>query len=64
MKWRMYEVTHQGTNSRKETKTDIHVHQYELYKMNSIESIAQMFAIFTYIIMILVILVKHIPLLY
>ena len=42
--WKMLEVTHQGTNSIKETKTNILVQQYELFKMHSDETIAQMFA--------------------
>ena len=40
----MLEVTHQGTSSMKETKINILVQQYEIFKMHNNETIAQMFA--------------------
>ena len=41
--WRMLEVTHQGTISMNETKINILVQQYEMFKMYSNEIITQMF---------------------
>ena len=43
----MLEVTHQGASFMKETKINILVQQYEMFKMHSNETIAQMFARFT-----------------
>ena len=43
--WKMLEVTYQDTSSMKE----ILVQQYELFKMHSDETIAQMFTRFTII---------------
>ena len=42
----MPEITHQGTNSMKEIKINILVQQYEMFKMHSNETIAQIFARF------------------
>ena len=42
----MLEVIHQGTSSMKETKINILVEQYEMFKMHSNETIAQMFVRF------------------
>ena len=44
--WRMLEVTHQGTSSIKETKINILVQQYEVLKVHSNETIAQIFTRF------------------
>ena len=35
--WHALKVTHKGTNQVKEPKIDMHVHQYELFKMLSSE---------------------------
>ena len=45
--WRMLEVTHQGTSSMKETKINILVQQYKMFKMHHNKTIGQMFARFT-----------------
>ena len=37
--WKMLEITHQGTSSMKETKINILVQQYEMFKMHSSETI-------------------------
>ena len=37
--WKMLEITHQGTSSMKETKINILMQQYELFKMHSDETI-------------------------
>ena len=42
----MLEITYQGTSSMKETKTNILVQQYEMFKMHSNETITQIFARF------------------
>ena len=42
----MLEVINQGTSSMKETKINILVQQYDMFKMHSNETIAQMFARF------------------
>ena len=42
--WKMLEITHQCTSSMKETKINILVQQYKMYKMHSNDTIAQMFA--------------------
>ena len=42
----MLEVTHQGTSFMKETKINILVQQYEMFKMHSNETFTQMFARF------------------
>ena len=44
--WKMLEITYQGISSMKETKINILVQQYELFKIHSSETIAQMFARF------------------
>ena len=41
--WHALEVTHEGTNQVKESKIDMLVHQYELFKMLQNESITSMF---------------------
>ena len=48
--WNMLEVSYQGTNSMKETRTNIFTRNYELFKMKKDESISQMFTRFTTII--------------
>ncbi len=48
--WDKLEVTHEGTNQVKESKINILVHKYELFKMESTESITKMFTRFTEII--------------
>ena len=42
----MLKITHQGTSSMKETKINILVQKYEMFKMHSNETIAQMFSRF------------------
>ena len=44
--WRMLKVTHQGTSFMKETKINILVQQYEMFKIHSNQTIGQMFARF------------------
>ena len=46
----MLEVTHQGTNQVKQSKINMLVHNYELFKMEPEESITQIFTHFTDII--------------
>jgi hypothetical protein len=41
--WHVLEVTHEGTNQVKESKIDMLIHQYELFKMLPNESIISMF---------------------
>jgi hypothetical protein len=41
--WNVVEVTYERTNQVKESKIDILVHQYELFKMLPSESITSMF---------------------
>ena len=48
--WDKLEVTHEGTNQVKESKIDMLVHKYELFKMMPYESISDMFTRFTDII--------------
>ena len=48
--WDRLEVTHEGTNQVKESKINLLVHNYELFKMEPAESITQMFTRFTDII--------------
>ena len=38
--WDKLEVTYEGTNQMKESRIDMLVHSYELFKMNSDESIS------------------------
>ena len=45
--WDKLEVTYEGTNQMKESRIDMLVHSYELFKMNSDESISSMFTRFT-----------------
>ena len=40
------EVTHEGTNQVKETKINMLVHKYELFKMKPNEQIGEMFTRF------------------
>ena len=42
-------ITHQGISSIKETKFNVLVQQYEMFKMHSSEIVTQMFARFTII---------------
>ena len=48
--WGRLEVTYEGTNQVKETKINMLVHKYELFRMESNESITDMFTRFTDII--------------
>ena len=48
--WDRLEVTHERTNQVKESKINILVHNYELFKIKSDESITEMFTRFTDII--------------
>ena len=48
--WDRLEVTHEGTNQVKESKINMLVHKYELFKMEHDESITAMFTRFTDII--------------
>ena len=48
--WDRLEVTHEGTNQVKETKINMLVHKYELFMMESNETITDMFTRFTDII--------------
>ena len=48
--WDRLEVTHEGTSQVKESKINILVHNYELFKMKIDESIIDMFTRFTDII--------------
>ena len=48
--WDKLEVTHEGTSQVKESKIDLLVHKYELFKMLPNESITAMFTRFTDII--------------
>ena len=53
----MLEVTHEGTNQVKESKINMLVHKYELFKMEQDESITAMFTRFTDIINV----IRHLP---
>ena len=44
--WKILEIYHQGTSSMKETKINILVQQYEMFKMHRNETIVQMFVRF------------------
>ena len=48
--WNRLEVTYKGTNQVKESKINMLVHRYKLFKMESNESIMDMFTRFTDII--------------
>ena len=48
--WNRLQVTYEGTNQVKESKINILVHNYELFKMKSDESITEMFTRFIDII--------------
>ncbi|XP_073103314.1 uncharacterized protein [Elaeis guineensis] len=48
--WNRLEVTHEGTNQVKESKINMLVHKYELFKIEHDESITAMFTCFTDII--------------
>ncbi|XP_059650681.1 uncharacterized protein LOC132296500 [Cornus florida] len=48
--WDKLQVTYEGTSQVKESKIDILMHQYELFRMNENESISAMFVRFTDII--------------
>lgn len=45
--WDKLEITHEGTNQVKESKMNLLVHEYELFKMKEHESISEMFTRFT-----------------
>ena len=47
--WHTLKLTHEGNNQVKEFKTDMHVHQYELFKMFPKESISSLFTRMTII---------------
>ena len=48
--WRTLEVTHEGTSWVKESKFNILVHSYELFRMKPSESIGDMYTRFTDVI--------------
>ena len=48
--WDRLEVTHEGTNQVKESKINLLMHNYELFKMEPTETISEMFTRFTDII--------------
>ena len=48
--WDRLEVTHEGTNQVKESKINMLVHKYKLFKMDACESISDMFTRFTDIV--------------
>ena len=48
--WDRLEVTHEGTNQVKESKINMLVHKYELFKMEHDESITEIFTHFMDII--------------
>ena len=48
--WDRLKVIHEGTNEVKESKINILIHNYELFKMKSDESITEIFTRFTDII--------------
>ena len=41
--WHVLEITHEGTSQVKETKINILVHKYEMFKMQPYETIGDMF---------------------
>ena len=41
--WDRLEVTHEGANQVKETKINMLVHKYELFKIDTIENITSMY---------------------
>ena len=45
--WHILEVTHEGTNSVKESKISVLVHKFELFTMNEGESMKDMYTRFT-----------------
>ncbi|CAL5438164.1 unnamed protein product [Camellia sinensis] len=51
--WDKLEIIHEGTNHVKESKISMLIHDYELFKMKSHESISEMFYRFTSIINVL-----------
>ena len=48
--WDKLEVTYEGTNQVKESRINMFVYSYELFKMNSDESISRMFTRFIEIV--------------
>lgn len=48
--WDKLEITHEGTSQVKETKIDMLVHQYEMFKIDENEAISDMFIRFTNIV--------------
>ena len=49
MKWEKMIVVYEGTSQVKETKTNILMHQYEVFKLKKDENINEMFTRFTLI---------------
>jgi len=45
--WQILQVTHEGTNKVKESKTSVLVHRFELFKMKENETIIEMVTRFT-----------------
>ena len=58
--WDRLEVTHEGINQVKETKINMLVHKYELFKMGPNETITSIYTRFTNIVNNLKILKKYI----
>ncbi|MCQ7416375.1 hypothetical protein NP118_23500, partial [Salmonella enterica] len=48
--WDKLEITHEGTSQVKETKIDMLVHQYEMFKIDENEALSDMFIRFTNIV--------------
>lgn len=48
--WDKLELTHEGTNQVNESKINLLIHDYEMFKMKTEESISEMFSRFTNII--------------
>ena len=45
--WQILQVTHEGTNTVKESKISILIHRFELFKIKENETIAEMVTRFT-----------------
>ena len=48
--WHALEVSHEGTSQVKETKINMLIHKYELFKMHEDENVSEMFSSFLDII--------------
>ena len=59
--WNRLKVAHKGTSQVKESKIDMLVHSYEIFKMNKDENITQIFTHFTNIFNALKSLGKSFP---